>query len=272
MNDVVDRLARLAPASAPEMDATQDLVRGRTARTRRRTRRAGLAVGGLALAVAATYGVVATGEDPRGTQIQLVAWTGGQLPGFTVEKVPEGFVLQGASAHVLALAKPGDVSSIDDFEEKLVVMLEADEPPAPAPGGDESLPRLTGEDRVVVQDDGAWLVTRADGSVVAYRPSPGEEPADVEGLLAQRDERDNLETESLGESQVESQPSGKPVTVNGEAGTIVKNGEGTRTLKYDHGEFRVVIQMWPTLGLTDAQLVEFAEGVTVTADARPSVG
>ncbi len=46
----------------------------------------------------------------------------------------------------------------------------------------------------------------------------------------------------------------------------------TRALRYFQGEHLVVVQVWETIDLTDDQIVELAEGVTVTADAVAGVG
>ena len=42
--------------------------------------------------------------------------------------------------------------------------------------------------------------------------------------------------------------------------------------RHVYRDFTVAIQMWSTIHLADEQLVEFTEGVEVTADAKPSVG
>ncbi|MGW6376162.1 hypothetical protein ACWFRB_08875 [Rhodococcus sp. NPDC055112] len=48
--------------------------------------------------------------------------------------------------------------------------------------------------------------------------------------------------------------------------------EGTRTLHYTDGVHSLLLQAWSGIGLTDAQLVDLAEGVTVTPDAVAPVG
>lgn len=68
-------------------------------------------------------------------------------------------------------------------------------------------------------------------------------------------------------------PEGTPVDVDGKPGAIRENPDGlARTLSYVDGDRRVEIQVWRTVGLTDAQLVEFAEGVTVTGAAQAPRG
>ncbi|OIJ26516.1 hypothetical protein [Nocardioides luteus] len=204
MNDVIDRLARLTPSpAAPTGDATADLRRGHQALSRRRIKRAALGGAALTLAVGGAFGGIALTSDNGSTPavqaadtVRLVDYDGTQMPGYTVAKVPEGFVLQGSDQFVLAVARPDDKSSISDFRDKIVVTLES-------PSGTEDSPNTT---------------------------------------------------------------------VNGQPATLVTTPDGATMLKYAYRDFTVVIQMWNSIHLTDKQLVEFAEGVEVTADAKPSVG
>lgn len=206
MNDVIDRLARLTPAPVSATDdAAADLRRGHRALSRRRIKRAALGGAALTLAVGGAFGGIALTSGNEGAptvqaadNVRLVDYDGTQVPGFTVAKVPEGFVLQGSDPYVLAVARPEDKSSVSDFQDKIVVMLESS---SAAP---------TDPTNTSVSGRPASLVTTPDG--------------------------------------------------------------GATVLKYTHGDFTVVIQMWSTIHLTDEQLVEFAEGVEVTADAKPSQG
>ncbi|MFD7073615.1 hypothetical protein ACFV9G_05350 [Nocardioides sp. NPDC059952] len=205
MNDVIDRLARLTPSpAAPTEDAAADLRRGHQALSRRRIKRGALGAATLTLAVGGAFGGIALTSDNGGTptvqaadNVRLVDYNGTQMPGYTVAKVPEGFVLQGSDHYVLAVARPDDKSSISDFQDKIVVTLESAS--SPAEGGSDT-------------------------------------------------------------------------TVNGQPATLVTTPDGATMLKYAYRDLTVVIQMWNTIHLTDEQLVEFAEGVEVTADAKPSVG
>jgi hypothetical protein len=65
---------------------------------------------------------------------------------------------------------------------------------------------------------------------------------------------------------------GQDVTVNGEPAVLQTNGEGTRNLRYFDGEHLVLIQVWETIELTDDQIVELAEGITVTGNVEAGVG
>lgn len=211
MTDLMDRLHRLAdetPAAVPDETVRRDVLRGRGALLRQRVRRG---VAGLSIAAVAAVGTAVVVGDPAsddggpriaqpsergGSDLGLVAYTGEQQPGFVVEKVPAGFVLQGATEFSLDVARADDSSDLSVFVDKLVVMLES-------------------------QDAGA--------------------------------------------------PTGTKVVVGGHDGWL-RHTEGNQILTYDDGRHRVVVQAWGSLGLTDAQVVEFAEGVTVTAQAQAGRG
>jgi hypothetical protein len=65
---------------------------------------------------------------------------------------------------------------------------------------------------------------------------------------------------------------GKQVTVHGSPGAISGHDGGVRWLEYNDGSHEVLIQCWSNVGLTDEQLVQFADGVTVTSSAVAGVG
>lgn len=245
MNDVLDRLAALRPDSFAPADAASDISRGRRALARRRTVR-GAGVGVLALAAA---GVAVVSGSPRGehTGLDLVAYDGRQLPGFTVAKVPEGFVLQGANANVLAVAPAESTTTIDDFEGKLVVSLESAQPAPPAaPTGG-----------TVVRDGDFIRVRCENGKTFVLKAKPGQDVVDSRVCA----------------TAAPSEPA--PVEgfdVDGSKLTLSTNSEGARYVRYEHGDQTVVVQMWPGLGLTDAELREFADGITVTDAAQVSHG
>lgn len=233
MRDLTDELAALHAADPPEVSGEQvaaDLARGRAALRRRRVVAALSTLTVLAVA-GAIGGVVATstpsgpnsvpnaagtvqasspsrssvpsgsaapsslpklGDD--GPSLQLVAWRGKQLKGFSVKTVPAGYVLQGVSNSVLVIAPPRLTTPLDDFRNKLVVML-------------DQQPTRDGI-RLQVGSSPAWF--RSDG--------------------------------------------------------------GTQTLTYDAFGRHVHIQAWQSIDISRAQLVAFARGVTVTADAQPGNG
>lgn len=140
-----------------------------------------------------------TSTAPDSTPIQggitLVAYQGNQLPGFTVTRIPAGYVLQGISQAVLDVSRKGDHSSLDSFVGKISVTVND------APGPDE----------------------------------------------------------------------GQVVSVNGHLGRI-RNEDGVQLLTYNDGMHDVEVQAWSDVKITPAQLVSFAEGVTVLATAQTSHG
>lgn len=64
---------------------------------------------------------------------------------------------------------------------------------------------------------------------------------------------------------------GKPVQVNGQPGTL-DTQQGTKMLVFKSGTHNVNVQAWADLGFTDAQLIQFAEGVTATSHAKAPQG
>jgi hypothetical protein len=208
MTDLETRLRDLRVPAPPVSD---EVVRADVARARRalhRRRLARLGSGGVAVAaVGVLAAVVVTGSSgggqpvvtpPTSGHLQLVDYTGAQQPGFTVAKVPAGFVLQGATPYALDVARADDRSPLNVFKGKLAVMLQS-------------------KDSTFRHTD-------------------------------------------------------HPVTVHGTTGYLHTEKGVATTLEYLDGNHDVVVQAWADLGLTDAQLVEFANGITVSDSARASVG
>lgn len=215
-DEIAGRLSALRTAAVPATDdeIAGDVRRGARAAGRRRAVR--LATGSVTVAAVGAVAFVAvanqtgTTAPPSAAQthqttttskaagLTLVDYTGAQQPGFRVGEVPEGFVLQGVSPSVLAITRPGDATSIDDFQDKLVVMLQS-------------------------QD-------------ATFRKTD------------------------------------HPVQVHGGTGYLRDEPGVATTLEYMDGGHDVVVQAWDTLGLTDEQLVEFADGISVTDAAQAGVG
>jgi hypothetical protein len=130
--------------------------------------------------------------------VKLIAYTGAQLAGFTVDRVPEGWHLSAVSPYALTIDPQGDTNNNPDvFEGKLTVLLQSQS---------------------------------------------------VSGL-----------------------PQGQAVRVNGHAGVVTDFGG--QALTYDDGSgHTVVVQAPDQLRWTSAQIVSFAEGVHVTANAVAGVG
>ncbi|MCM4084269.1 hypothetical protein [Paractinoplanes hotanensis] len=232
------------------VDPAADLVRGRRRLHKRLRTRAWACAAGLAVVAAATGAVVTngladpaapraatappaslthsatTGTSPR-TQlpaIELVAYTGKQVPGYTVKSVPEGWEIQGGSNTVLTLAPQGFKNQdVNDWVGKIVIMLESKE--------------AAGDDRPITEEDlKAW----------------GMEGSDLAQTTAK-------------------------VTVNGKDGSISRpvNADRTSTVSVSFPDTKghhVVAQGPASLGWTDAQWVEFAEGVTVLRNAEQGAG
>jgi len=139
--DLHDRLSTLAgPAgvtSAEQVNA--DVARGRRALRRRRLfRSAGASAFAVAaLAAAITYGASGGNGSPAGTTTasgtsapavatQLVAYQGEQPKGFTIDKVPAGWEVQGVNAAALTIAPKGLADkNPDSFVGKIAIMLQS---------------------------------------------------------------------------------------------------------------------------------------------------
>jgi hypothetical protein len=127
-------------ASAAVADA--DVLRGHRALARRKLKqRAGRSVL-LGAVVVAGVGAVqlqsgssSTHKQETATSTALVAYTGKQPAGFTVDAVPSGWAIQGVNNYSLAIAQ---VKSTDldpsSFDGKLVVMLKSRDVPMPTSG------------------------------------------------------------------------------------------------------------------------------------------
>jgi hypothetical protein len=188
MPDPMTRLAALhdGPLAAVDDAAiASDLRRGRNALVTRHRRRAGaasaaaigvVAVSSLSYALAsggssrAPQAVVprtvvthasgkATSASPTTPAIQLLAYNGKQLPGYSVKRVPKGYVLQGISGSVLDIAESGDHSPLDSFDGKLVVML--NDFPGPTTGTPVS---VSGHPGRIDDQDGVLILTYSDGT------------------------------------------------------------------------------------------------------------
>lgn len=136
------------------VDPAADIARGRDELRRRRTTRTAIGAAGLAV-VAAVGGVAVTSgsgdpgpavvagpafvDDKSGqetgtssgselTAIDLVTYTGKQVPGYAVQSVPEGWEIQGGSNTVLTLApKNFSDQDINTWTGKIAVMLQSED-------------------------------------------------------------------------------------------------------------------------------------------------
>jgi hypothetical protein len=143
MMNLRDQLADLAgsPGEPTTAQADADLSRGRSALRRRRVLQ-GAAGSAFAIVVAGAALAFTTGAGPAGGSaplavgttaaapatgsFQLVAYTGEQPAGFSVDKVPSGWVVQGVTEAALTLAPKGAKdTNPDSFVGKVVVMLQS---------------------------------------------------------------------------------------------------------------------------------------------------
>jgi hypothetical protein len=158
MNDVKDLLSRALHdgpvaelADHPAMDPSADLRRGQARLRRRRTAgfagaaavALGIGVVPLALGNAGeTSGaeadpVVAQAPAPTLTtlsMVKLAAYTGKQVPGYTVAWSPKGWVIESSDASTLVIAEAG-VKARRDFGGKIVISLLSRDAKPPTSGG-----------------------------------------------------------------------------------------------------------------------------------------
>ncbi|GAA2646468.1 hypothetical protein [Paractinoplanes durhamensis] len=142
MKDLQDRLSMIAGSagdtSAQQADA--DLARGKRALGRRRVLRgAGASAFAVAaLAAAVVYGTTNQSAAPGNqtaaapaakspvSTARLVAYHGEQPKGFTIDKVPDGWELQGVNESVLTIAPKGfKDKEVNSFVGKIAVMLQS---------------------------------------------------------------------------------------------------------------------------------------------------
>ena len=134
MMNLHDRLAQLAgpDGDTSAAQAESDLDRGRRALRRRhnvqRMGAAGFATAVLAVAVA--YGASTNGApqqaEPTVVVARLVAYQGQQPKGFTIDKVPSGWEIQGADQGALTIAPVGLADKDPSvFVGKIAIMLQS---------------------------------------------------------------------------------------------------------------------------------------------------
>jgi hypothetical protein len=157
MMDLQHRLDEIAgparPPTAAQLDA--DLARGRQSLRRRRTAQtlAGSAFAVAAAVAAFSFTATGPGGPPTSTTpsvasaVQLVAYKGEQPKGFTVDKVPDGWFVQGRESFELVIApkavqNPGpDVDPSKDpiydprdYRGKIAVFLQSKDESGPRDG------------------------------------------------------------------------------------------------------------------------------------------
>lgn len=139
MSDLSTLLHEAAPAAHPTTTsvADGDLARARRVLRQRRTRRLSAGSGLVAAAAIGALVIVNSGGSPASTtvapstkstsSVKLVAFTGKQPTGYTLDKVPAGWQIAEDNLSLLTLAPAGAKSSgPGSFVGKIAVMTESD--------------------------------------------------------------------------------------------------------------------------------------------------
>jgi hypothetical protein len=197
MTDITDLLAAVAPAAAEPSPETveADIARGHRALVRARRRRlvrrslvTTMSLAVVAVGVTATmqhhgtdatrHGVAAAKAPvthpathaakrpvvPDAHAVRLVAYTGSQFSGFTVDRVPDGWHLSSSSQYALNINRHGDTNNNPDvFEGKLTVLLQSQDAHG-LPGGTAV---TVGGEPGVVTDQGKY------GESLTYNDTSG---------------------------------------------------------------------------------------------------
>jgi hypothetical protein len=258
MPDVTDMLRTLPHAvtlepAGPDI-AAADVARGHRALSRRRHRRLASAAGAAAVVAGVA---VATGQPaqsgksmppaaggttfPQTSAIRLAAYAGAQPAGFKVATVPAGWQVASSDAYSFVVAPPGATAA-----------PAAGAPAAPA----------------------AAASVAARGAESAAAPATQKKvPVSTPGSYAGR-----IVVMLQGLSQLPRNEAVTTVTVNGKQGQLGLAEGGTAKTRYewliypDGTGHKILIQLPTSVGLTTAQLVTFADGVTVTGAARTAGG
>ncbi len=243
----LDTLA--GPEVAPTLDQVDaDLARGRRALRKRRTVQkvagsafavaalaAGLALADNGVPAATTPGAATSPGSVSAPATRLVAYTGSQPKGYTIDKVPDGWEIQADSPSALILA-PKDALDKDpqSFVGKIGIMLQSKDEGGPSEGK-----------KVMVGD--------VPGVLVASK-----EPTDPTTL--------RLQEEAEREAIAKGGPSAAPFRVESDA-----NDGATLWIKQPSG-VHLLIQFWEGLGLSERDMLEIGAGVHVHKGAVQGVG
>ncbi|GAA3350866.1 hypothetical protein GCM10020358_78380 [Amorphoplanes nipponensis] len=232
------------PEVTPTMDdINADLDRGRRALRRRRTvqKIAGSAFAVAALAVGFT---IATNGTPAATTpaavrtpgpvsaaaTRLVAYTGSQPKGYTIDKVPDGWEIQADDPNALILAPKNALDKDpNSFVGKIGIMLQSRDQSGPGAGK-----------KVTVGDVPGVLV-------------PEQEVTDPTTL--------RLREEAKRAAIAKGGPSAAPFLVESDA-----DDGATLWVKQPSGVY-LLVQFWEGLGLSERDMLEIGAGVHVHKDA-----
>jgi hypothetical protein len=255
MPDVMDMLRALPHAVTPEPAGPDivaaDVARGHRALRRRHRRLAG-AAGAVAVVAAVAVAIGQPGQPgqstppaaggstfPQTSTIRLTAYTGTQPVGFKVATVPAGWQVVSSDAYSFVVAPPGAST---------------------APAGAAA--------------PAAAASVAAAGAVPTAAPAAQKKiPVSTPGSYAGR-----IVVMLKGLSQLPKKEAVTAVTVNGKQGQLGLAEGGTAKTRYewliypDSKGHKILIQLPTSVGLTTAQLVKFADGITVTSAAKTAGG
>jgi hypothetical protein len=169
MSDIRSLLHEASPAhSAPSATAVEaDLARGHSALRRRRAGRLSAGTGLVAAAAVGTFVLIGPHDSPgapstgpststtqRATPVELVAYTGEQPVGFTLDEVPAGWSVADSTTTALTLAPKGaaldEPSDGTSFVGKIAITTQDEG----APAGVELAEVTVGSRPAVVMGDG----------------------------------------------------------------------------------------------------------------------
>jgi hypothetical protein len=112
--------------------------------------------------------------------VALIRWHGTQPPGYEVNWMPSGWVVQGSTSFALVIAPPGDTNTnSDNFLGKLVVMLQSSSVTSPPTGQSQPVngrsgvfqPYQDGIESLTFQiADGQWVVVQSP-QVLGWDPA-----------------------------------------------------------------------------------------------------
>jgi hypothetical protein len=242
MNDLTDRLASLSgPRTGPPADDTvaADLSRGQAALRRRRNRmRAGgaLSVAALAIVGAAGYFVASGIASPHRQHLAAAP------PHQHVTATQHRHVATATHQHGNAAPKNAKIKLVDYTG--------------------QNPPGFT----IASVPQGFGLQTQASTgfAFILAPPSADKNPGSFEGKL--------VVTAEAGSELGNWHSFGHAVTVNGSQARLSDGGTAT-SLWFSAGNGVVVnVQAWANIGLTDQQLISFADGVATTSALQLSHG
>jgi hypothetical protein len=255
MPDVTDMLRALPHAVTLEPAgpgiAAADVARGHRALSRRRHRRLASAAGAAAVVAGVAVAVGQPAQSgkgappaaggttfPQASVIRLTAYDGAQPAGFKVATVPAGWQVASSDAYSFVVAPPGTPAAGASVAPAAAASVAA-------PGAESAAAPAT-QKKVPVSTPGSYA-----GRIVVM----------LQGL-----------------SQLPGNEAVTTVTVNGKQGQLGLAEGGTAKTRYewlvypDGRGHKILIQLPTSVGLTTAQLVTFADGVTVTGAARTAGG